>query len=115
MAAKAAEKKRIERHIANLDSLDEEVSARAQGYLIRYYGARAKDQLIGACGHPNPVVRFRAVWALGYAKDSEAYETILRLCGDPDEGVRYDATIALGILGDGRAIEPLSQMLLSND
>jgi HEAT repeat protein len=61
------------------------------------------------------VVRYRAVWALGYTHEPRAYETILRLTDDPDEGVRYDATIALGILGDQRAIKPLTQMCLKED
>ena len=76
---------------------------------------RALEPLLEACNHANPVVRFRAVWVLGYTHDSRAYETILRLTDDPDEGVRYDATIALGVLGDTRAIEPLTRYYLNND
>src|SRR5579872_3031502 len=98
MPNKTAEKRRIKHHIANLNSPDQKVSARAEGYLIRYYGARALEQLTEACSHPNPVVRFRAVWALAYTHDPRAYETILHLADDADERVRYDATIALGIL-----------------
>lgn len=115
MPAATVEKRRIHQHITNLNSPDEKVSVRAQGYLIRYYGSRALQPLLEACDHSNPVVRFRAVWALGYTHDPRAYETILRLTEDPDEGVRFDATIALGILGDERAIEPLKQIFLRND
>jgi HEAT repeat protein len=110
-----AEKRRIKHHITNLDNPDQKASYRAERYLIRYYGSRALEQLKEACQHPNPVVRLRAVWALGYTHDPQAYETILHLTNDPDEGVRYDATLALGVLGDERAIEPLTRILLHND
>ena len=106
---------RIAKHIANLNSPDQEVSRRAEDYLIRYYGARALEPLLAACDHPNPVVRYRAVWALACTHDSRAYETILRLIDDPDEGVRYDATLALGILGDRRAVRPLVEIALCDD
>jgi HEAT repeat protein len=109
------EAERIRRHIENLASPDEGVSARAEGNLLRHYGVRALEQLIPACDHPNPVVRFRAVWVLGYTKDPRAFETILRLTDDPDERVRYDATIALGIHGEERAIPHLYWILLAND
>jgi HEAT repeat protein len=109
------EKRRIRRHIDNLNSPDKDVSARAEGYLLRYYGARALDELIEACSHENPVVRYRAVWVLGYTHDARAFETILKLTDDTHEGVRYDATVALGILGDTRATEPLMRMWLAND
>ncbi len=110
-----AEKRRINRHITKLNSPDENVSRRAEDYLMRCYGSRALLPLLEACHHTNPVVRFRAVWVLGYTHDSRAYETILRLTDDPDERVRYDATIALGILGDDRALESLKQITLCND
>lgn len=115
MTGKTDEKRRIERHIANLDSPDEKVSARAEGYLIRHYGSRALEPLLAVCDHTNPTVRLRAAWVLGHTKDLRAYETILRLTDDPDERVRYDATIALGILGDRRASDPLTRMYLRND
>jgi HEAT repeat protein len=101
---------RISRHIENLNSPDEAISSRAEGYLMRYYGARALEPLIEACDHPNPVVRFRALWALAHTRDRRAYDPILRLMR-----VRYDATVALGVLGDLRAIEPLTEPLLCDD
>jgi HEAT repeat protein len=115
MSTRASEQQRIEHHIANLHSPDQKVASRAEYYLTHHYGSRAKKQLIQACSHPSPVVRYRAVWALAYTHDPDAYETILRLCEDPEESVCYDATIALGILGDLRALEPLTQMYLSDD
>ena len=109
------EAERIRRHIENLDSPDANVSARAEDYLLRYYGTRALEQLLTACDHPNPVVRFRAVWVLGYTKDPRAFDAIHRLTDDPEERVRYDATIALGIHGDTRAIPHLYRMFLVGD
>src|SRR5579862_2897869 len=106
---------RIARHIKNLSSEDERASVRAEHNLIRYYGARALSQLILACDHPMPQVRFRAVWALAATRDSRAYETVLRLTLDQDERVRYDATLALGKLGDERAIDALFKMILQKD
>jgi HEAT repeat protein len=98
-----------------LNSADEDVSSKAEMYLMRYYGARALDELIGACNHSNPVVRFRAVWALAHTKDPRIYETILRLTDDPDERVRYDATLAFGVLGDMRAVPQLMRMWPEHD
>jgi HEAT repeat protein len=111
----ARAKKRLSRHIENLADADQEVSARAEFNLIRYYGIRAADELRTACRHPDPVVRFRAVWALGYTKDPRAFDEILSLTDDPDERVRYDATIALGIHADERAIPHLLRLLLLHD
>jgi HEAT repeat protein len=115
MPARADERHRIRRHIENLDSADEDVSSRAEAYLIRHYGVRALGELLEACRHPNPVVRFRAASALGHTGDPRAYDTLLRLTDDPDESVRYDATVALGVLGDMRALPALVRMCLSND
>lgn len=109
------ESRRIQRHIENLNNEDQKVSSNAERYLIRYYGVRALEPLLESCRHPNPVVRFRAAWALGYTQDPRAYEAILQLTDDPDDGVRYDATIALGILGDERGIEPLTRVFLAHD
>ena len=105
MTSSSAEKRRIHRHIANRNSSDEKISAQAEVYLMRYYSVRALVPLLEACNHSNPVVRFRAAWALAHTHDPRAYETLLRLTDDPDSGVRYDATIGLGVLGDIRAIE----------
>jgi HEAT repeat protein len=77
--------------------------------------ARALGELVAACDHPNPVVRFRAVCALGKTRDPRAFETILCLTDDPDERVRYDATLALGELGDMRAAEALLPIWLEDD
>jgi HEAT repeat protein len=115
MPKETREQRRIRHQITNLNSPEFKVSVRGEHYLISFYGVRALDQLLEACHHPNPVVRFRAAWALAYTHDSRAYETILRLADDPEERVRYDAVIALGILGDDRVIEPLTRMFLSND
>jgi HEAT repeat protein len=111
----STDKRRINQHIENLSSADDEVSNRAKVLLMRHYGNRALDELIECCSHVNPAVRFRAVWALGHTQDSRAYETILRLIDDEDEAVRYDATLALGILGDERAIVPLVDIWLGDD
>lgn len=87
----------------------------AERYLIRWYGPRATEQLLAECGHPNPVVRYRAAWALGKTRDPRAFEGLLRLTSDEDEGVRYDATLALGELGDERAIPHLHRIWLEDD
>jgi len=115
MTTTTAQKRRITRHIENMGSPDIDTSARACDYLIRYYGVRALDELLEASSHPNPIMRYRAAWALGHTHDPRAFEAILRLTDDPDEAVRYDSTIALGILDDERAIEPLKAIWLQND
>jgi HEAT repeat protein len=70
---------RMTKHINDLDSADENVSARAEGYLIRYYGAKALEPLIVACSHSNPQVRFRSAWILGHTHDPRAFDPLLRL------------------------------------
>lgn len=115
MATSPDRQRRIRRHIANLNSPDARTSERAEQYLIRYYGASALNELLEACDSRNPVVRFRAAWALGHTRDPRAFETLLRLTDDPDKGVRYDATLALGMLGDPRALQPLTAYFWSRD
>lgn len=106
---------RINKHIRDLGSSDQKVSARAEGYLLRWYGVRALEPLIAACSDPNMQVRFRSAWVLGYTHDPRAYETILQVMRDPDGFVRYDAAIALGILGDEHAIAPLISLMQQPD
>jgi len=115
VSVKDKSEQRILRHIANLASGDHDTAIRAEACLIRYYGARALAQLIDACDHPKPEVRYRAVWALAKTSDPRSYDTVLRLTGDPDEEVRYDATLALGKLGDTRAIQPLVAIAREDD
>ena len=107
--------KRIRKHVRDLDNSDQKVSARAEGYLIRYYGARALEALNDACSHPHPQVRFRSVWALAYTHEPRVYDTILRLTQDPEGSLRYDEAIALGILGDERALAPLVALMQQRD
>jgi HEAT repeat protein len=107
---------RISKHIHDLSSIDKKISARAEGYLLRYYGVKALDQLITACFDPDPQMRWRCAWVLGHTHGTRAYETILRLMTqDPSGFVRYDAAVALGILGDERAIAPLISLMLQPD
>jgi len=106
---------RICKHIRDLGSPDQKVAIQAERYLLRWYGVRALEPLIAACSDPNPQVRFRSGWVLGYTHDPRAFETILKLTQDPDGFVRYDAAIALGILGDERAISPLISLMQQPD
>jgi len=92
-----------------------EVGCRAGRYLVRYYGCRAVEPLADACTDPNPVVRYRAAWALGHTHDPRALEPLVRLVDDPDPDVRYDATLALGKLGDAGAVEPLAARMALPD
>lgn len=107
--------KRIHEHVEALGSQDASTAKRAESTLFRYYRTRAVEPLIAACDHPNPQMRYRAVWLLGKSKDSRAYETVLKLTQDPDGDVRYDAALALGRLGDIRAIEPLIALIAKPD
>ncbi len=107
--------RRIAKHIANLGSESQEVAKRAEGNLIRHYGCRAFEQMVLLESDPNPQVRLRAAWVLGYSHDPRAFEMIVRLTSDPDPSVRYDCAIALGILGDQRAIPILSTLMTQAD
>jgi HEAT repeat protein len=106
---------RIRKCLANLRSPDPQESERAERLLIRHYASECVPELILACRSDNPVVRFRAVWILGYSRAPAAYETVRELCDDPDPRVRYDAVVALGIHGDGRAIEYLAELTQAED
>ena len=111
----AAAAKRIREHVANLGNPDKKIARRAEDSLIRYYGSRALEPLIGACADADAPARSRAVWALGKTCDPRAYETILRLTTDLEGYVRYDAAIALGVLGDMRATVPLIALMQKPD
>src|ERR1700722_6997736 len=108
-------KKRIARHIQNLNNCDNEIACRAETSLIRYYGARGIDQLLEVVDHPNPAVRGRAAWTLAHTREPRLFDVILNLCSDPEGDVRYDSAVALGILGDGRAVAPLIALMSAED
>jgi HEAT repeat protein len=102
-------RRRIQRHLANLQSPDQKVAAEAENRLIRF-GEKAVEPLLATVDHEDPQVRFRAVWALGKIGDARALPAILRLTEDPDERVAYDAVLALGELGDPRAMPRLREI-----
>lgn len=76
-------------------------------------GSAALPALIEAAGSEDPMVRYRAAWAIGKIGDSAGFDTRLRLMEDDDVRVRYDAIDALGKLGDHRALEPVRAALKS--
>jgi HEAT repeat protein len=65
------------------------------------------EQLIEATTHPNPQVRYHALWVLAATHAPGAYSTVLALTKDPDGAVRYDAAMALGRFGYTEAVGPL--------
>src|SRR4051794_2413179 len=95
----------IRAYIADLNSSDPSVSEDAEISLLdalqrlRRSRPEAADLLIAATAHPNPTVRFRAVWALASTRLKQAYSAIVALVDDPDGAVRYDAVMALGRFG----------------
>jgi len=108
-------RERIAYHISNFADPEVKIACRAEGFLIRCYGDRALDQLVEACQHDDPKVRWRAAWTLGQIGNAEAFEAILNATSDPVSFVRFEAAWALGILGDPRAIEPLVNLVFSPD
>ena len=107
-------RRRINRHIANLGSVEENVAQKAESRLLRF-GKKAVGQLIGVVSSDNPQVRFRAVYLLGKSGDPQVLSVTLRFIDDPDETVRYDAVMALGYLGDRRAIPVLEEIALHRE
>jgi HEAT repeat protein len=109
--------KAIGRYIADLEDPRQAVASRAEGRLLvaipRLRRSRhiVVDLLLAATAHPNPHVRYRAVWALGATRSPRAYPAILALSQDPDERVRYDAMMALGRFGYTQGIEPLIELV----
>jgi HEAT repeat protein len=69
------------------------------------------EALIEATRHPNPQVRFRALWVLAATHAPGACATLLALTRDPDAAVRYDAAMALGRFGYVEAVEPLVNLV----
>jgi HEAT repeat protein len=96
---------RVAKDIAALGSPNEEVARRAEHRLcrsaarLRRAGGKVIERLLEATGHPNPHVRFRALWVLAATRAPGAYNTVLALTRDPDAAVRYDAAMALGRFG----------------
>ena len=105
---------RVQKHMIALDSPDQSLALKAENRLIRF-GSKAVEPLFSALSHPNPAVRFRAVWVLGFSKDPRAFNAICSLLEDEDERVRYDATIALGHYGDERAVPLLWKLVQNRD
>ncbi|MGI4792033.1 MAG: HEAT repeat domain-containing protein [Janthinobacterium lividum] len=102
--------RRIEKHIANLGSSDDNEALHAEICLIRF-GAKAIDALLNAAVDSRSQIRYRAVWALGKSREHRAFSTICSLAEDEDEAVRYDATLSLGELGDPHAIPFLEELV----
>src|ERR1700722_5011785 len=97
-------KKRIARHIQNLNNCDNEIACRAETSLIRYYGARAIDQLLEVVDHPNPAVRWRAAWTLAHTREPRLFDVILNLGSDPEGDVRYVFAVPRDIVVDGLGV-----------
>ncbi|MGV3720725.1 MAG: HEAT repeat domain-containing protein [Actinomycetota bacterium] len=104
-------RRRLATHVAALEDPDADVAMRAEGRLIRF-GRKAVAPLIEAADHPDPRVRFRAVWVLGKIGDARALSTIQRLTEDADGRVAYDAVLSLGELGETEAIPKLWEIAL---
>jgi HEAT repeat protein len=109
--------KAIGRYIADLEDPRQAVAARAEGRLLHAIPRLRRsrkiviDLLLASTAHPDPHVRYRAVWALGATRSPRAYSTILAMVQDPDERVRYDAAVALGRFGYVQAVESLIDLV----
>jgi HEAT repeat protein len=102
-------RKRIQKHIALLNSPDGAISQQAERSLIRF-GHKAVEQVLTITSIPDPQVRFRAVWVLDKSQDVRALPAIIQLTDDPDARVRYDAVLALGELGYQEAVPLLEKL-----
>lgn len=60
-------------------------------------------KLIKSIYHPNSLIRYRAIEALGDLEDKSAIYDILGALEDEDESVRNMAVYSLGEIGDKRA------------
>lgn len=60
-------------------------------------------KLIKSIYHPNSLIRYRAIEALGDLEDKSAIYDILGALEDEDESVRHMAVYSLGEIGDKRA------------
>jgi HEAT repeat protein len=108
---------RVTKDIAALGSPKEEAAFRAKRRLfrsaarLRRAGGSVIERLVEATTHPNPQVRYHALWVLAATRAPGAHTTILALTHDPDAAVRYDAAMALGRFGYGEAVEPLLDLI----
>ncbi len=71
--------------------------------------------LVRAAGDPEPELRQRAVFALGFCGGQEAKEAIEKALNDSDRFVRYNAANALARRGDPAAVPVLREMLSTAD
>lgn len=99
----------ISRLIKKLGHPSDRVGGKAEQRLV-WLGRDAIREVQPLANHPNPQVRYRAVWILGKSRDPDFFETIVSKVGDPDHRVAYDAILALGELRDPRAIPHLQAL-----
>lgn len=113
--------KRVTNDLALLGSPNKGVALLAEHRLLRSAarlrraGGKVIEALIEATRHPNPQVRFRALWVLAATHAPSACATVLALTSDPDAAVRYDAAMALGRFGYVEAIGPLVNLVCQGE
>ena len=76
-------------------------------------GPLAVERLLQGLKETSSYSRWRAAWALGRLKATEAVEPLIDSLNDEVPEVRWFASVALGEIGDPRAIAPLN--ILKND
>ena len=104
----------IHRQVERLGHTSDDVAVRAESRLI-LFGKMAIPQVLQVVDHPDPRVRFRAIWVLGRSRDPAVFEAVLSHVEDSDHRVAYDAMMALGQLGDSRAIPYLKLLAIKFD
>jgi HEAT repeat protein len=63
----------------------------------------------------NDELRWKAAWALGKIRNSDAVEPLITALDDKVPDVSWMASVALGQIGDSRAIERLISLLDNRD
>jgi HEAT repeat protein len=76
-------------------------------------GPLVVERLLQGLKETSSYSRWRAAWALGIMKITEAVEPLINSLNDKEPEVRLIASVALGEIGDPRAIAPLNA--LEND
>jgi HEAT repeat protein len=80
---------------------------------VELVSEHATELLIGALGHIDMEVRWRAAAALGLIRDSRASQALISVLKDKTYDVRYSAAWALGMIGDETAFEALAETALN--
>jgi cyclophilin family peptidyl-prolyl cis-trans isomerase/HEAT repeat protein len=100
------------------ETLDREIDERIQAFarILRAEDALEVDEfLLASISDPQPIVRARAVTALGRIGRRDSVPALVKTLGDEDSSVRAETAFALGLIEDPSVVPALSQAIVDAD